>query len=120
VIYYFKEQLGSTWHELAYVTTTEVISNKSEVIKRFVNYIRETTKISLLNKELVVENMTADPPRGIGVKKPSADRYYDFYVPNVLGAPFKTALQYMRTIAIESSVAKNPPPIEQLYTTQFL
>lgn len=120
VIYYFKEHLGSTWHELAYATTTEIISRKSELIKRFVNYIRETTKIAMIDKTRVIENMTAAPPKGIGVKQSAAERYYDFYVPNAVGAPFKTALEFMRKIAIESGVAKNPPPVEQLYTTDFL
>lgn len=120
VIFYFRDRIGTQWHELSYATTTEVMTRSREAIRRFVTYIRETTRIAMLDKELTVSNMTADPPRGLGVKRPAAERYYSFYLPNMVGAPVREALQPMREIAVNAGITRNPPEPQQLYTTEFL
>lgn len=120
VIYSFSEYFGSKWHELCFATTEQIIRNNPEMISRFVNYWRDVTRYYLLNREEAISLMMAQPPKGFGMSRNVAERYYSTYLVNYVGAPIREALANVDFFAKLTGVAKNPPPIDQWYTTQFL
>lgn len=120
IIYYFSEFLGTKWHDLCHVTTVSYLKNNQEVVRRFVSYWREAVRMWMLNPDLAISLMKADPPKGLGLTDSSARRWYSTLVPNPVGTPITEALKEIEKYGKHIGLLKNPPPIEQWYTTEYL
>ncbi|MDJ0273581.1 MAG: ABC transporter substrate-binding protein [Nitrososphaerota archaeon] len=120
IIYYFNEFLGTKWHDLCHVSTTSYLQKNKETVRRFVSYWREAVRAWMLNPELSISLMKADPPKGLGLTDSAAKRWYNTLVPNPLGAPNTDALKEIEKYGKLIGLLKNPPPVEQWYTTEYL
>lgn len=121
VIFYFKDYAaGNLWHERVIVTRDDVLKERPEVVRRFINFYRDLIKTYELERDYVISLMAEPTPKGFGFTKEMAERWYLYYRPNHLGAPIREALYGARDLAIASGIAKELPQVEQWYTTEFL
>ncbi|MDW7977414.1 MAG: hypothetical protein RMH74_01265, partial [Candidatus Caldarchaeum sp.] len=118
----FNEIVGADWHEFAIATTSEVLQNreKSKAVSRFIEYWRALVRKYSLEPENSIALMAERPPKGYGMSTTVAQRFYHAYKPNYLGSPNEPALLKMREILDRSGAVKNPPPIQQWFSGQYL
>jgi len=118
----FSEFLGSDWHEFAIATRTDILADRRKLmaVSRFIAYWRELVKKYYLNPEESINFMMQPPPKGYGMSRAVAEKFYSAYRANYVGSPIPNALRRMREIFQKSGSIANPPSINEWFDLQLL